>query len=297
MAEGRIGVVTVTYNSASVLPDFLRCMMAQTHADFILYAIDNASHDNTLEILRACPDSRLVIIANPDNRGVAEGNNQGIIEALGAACSSVLLLNNDTEFGETLLEGLAAGLDAHRCDMVCPKILYFDEPDRIWAAGGFFQPRLGYTALHYGKRKIDHGQFNDARKVTYTPTCCVLIRADLFGKIGMMDARYFAYVDDTDFMYRALKAGFTLFYLPGVSLFHKIGRSTGGSDSPFSIRYGARNRAFFALKHFGRIPASFWILTHRVYYFINLLRAKDSFATFRLKQSAINEAFRMPKQP
>jgi GT2 family glycosyltransferase len=294
MTKTRIGVVTVTFNSADVLPDFLRCLFTQTHSDFLLFAIDNASRDKTVDLLRACDDSRLTIVANSDNRGVAEGNNQGIRRALDAGCSSVLLLNNDTEFDETLLEHLASGLEKYRCDMICPKVLYFDEPNRIWAAGGFFQPRIGYRALHYGEGEIDQGQFDETRQVTYTPTCCVLIRAELFEKIGLMDARYFAYVDDTDFMYRALKGGFRLFYQADDRLFHKVGRLTGGRESPFTIRYATRNQAFFALKHFGRITARFWILMRRLYYLANLLSSKDSFATFKMRQNAISEAFRMP---
>src|SRR5579871_1843491 len=113
MIKACIGIVTVTYNSAGVLSDFLRCMSAQTYSNFKLFAIDNASHDKTVEILNAYDDSRLVIIANPDNRGVAEGNNQGIRGALKAGCSSVLLLNNDTEFDEMLLERLVAGLEKY----------------------------------------------------------------------------------------------------------------------------------------------------------------------------------------
>jgi len=158
MAEGRIGVVTVTYNSAEVLPDFLRCMMAQTHADFLLFAVDNGSQDSTVELLKECQDSRLAVIANPDNRGVAEGNNQGIRKALEAGCCSVLLINNDTEFGKTLMEQLAQGLETYSSAMTCPKMLFFDEPERIWAAGGFFQPRLGYRVLHYGDGEVDPGR-------------------------------------------------------------------------------------------------------------------------------------------
>ena len=295
MTRNCVGVVTVTYNSAGVLPDFLRCLSAQTYTDFILYAIDNASRDKTLEILRALGDSRLVVVANENNRGVAEGNNQGIRKAIEAGCSTVLLLNNDTEFEEAMIAQLLAGLEQSQCDMICPKILYFDEPDRIWAAGGYFQPRLGYRALHYGLDQIDRGQFEQSRLVTYTPTCCVLIRSGVFGKIGLMDPRYFAYVDDTDFMYRALMAGFTLFYLPNIRLLHKVGRLTGGAESPFSIRYTARNLTIFSLKHFGSIRASFWIFTRRVYYLVKMLTFKDSLATFKMKQNAVTEAFHMLK--
>lgn len=295
MNNGRIGVVTVTFNSGQVLPDFLRCLWAQTHTDFLLYAIDNASRDTTLDQLKQFRDERLIVIANPDNRGVAEGNNQGIRAALEAGCTSVLLLNNDTEFDATLFERLATGLETFPCDMVCPKMFFFDEPDRIWAAGGYFQPRLSYRAMHYGEGELDRGQFDQARAVTYTPTCCVLIRAELFAKIGLMDARYFVYSDDTDFMYRALKAGSKLYYLPSATLLHKVGRLTGGDSSPFNIRYSVRNRAYFKLKHCSRLSAWFWNWMYRAYYLAKFLTFKSTFATMMMRQRAISEAYTMPR--
>src|SRR4051812_22766558 len=113
----KVGVVTVTYNSGKVLQDFLCCILSQTHSNFVLFAIDNASTDSTLQQLHACTDPRVAIIANPDNRGVAEGNNQGIRAALEAYCDSVLLINNDTVFENGLIEKLLAGLSQHGADM------------------------------------------------------------------------------------------------------------------------------------------------------------------------------------
>ncbi len=78
-SENLIGVVTVTYNSESVLPDFLRCLAEQSHRDFLLFAVDNASKDNGLEILRDWGDERLRLIANENNRGVAEGNTREFV--------------------------------------------------------------------------------------------------------------------------------------------------------------------------------------------------------------------------
>jgi hypothetical protein len=190
--EDLIGVVTVTYNSAEVLPDFLRCLFAQTHHNFILFAIDNASKDDTINILHRCTDRRLTVIANPDNCGVAAGNNQGIRAALEAGCDSVLLINNDTEFEATLIANLLEGLAMHRVGMTCPKMMYYDEPQRIWAAGGTFQPWLGYRSVHLGGGEIDRGQYDLTRLVTYTPTCCVLIARPVFHKIGLMDERFVA---------------------------------------------------------------------------------------------------------
>jgi GT2 family glycosyltransferase len=291
--EDLIGVVTVTYSSAEVLPDFLRCMAAQTHRPYLLFVVDNASKDRTMLILRECVDERLRIIANADNRGVAAGNNQGIRAALDAGCRSVLLINNDTEFEPTLIAQLADGLVAKRVEMTCPKMVYHDEPERIWAAGGKFQPWLGYRSIHLGEGEMDRGQHDLARLVTYVPTCCVLIKKEVFEKIGLMDERYFVYVDDVDFMYRAMKAGVKLMYLPEAKLQHKVGGLSGGEDSPFAIQYGTRNRAFFLLKHFGMAYALPWMLMRQVYYFGRFLVARKGLEWLCLKERSLWQALEM----
>ena len=289
--QNQIGVVTVTYNSGSVLSDFLRCMLGQTHERFILFAVDNASIDNTLQILQECSDSRLTVIANPGNDGVAKGNNQGIKAALQAGCDSVLLLNNDTEFDAGLLSQLDVDSDSYLADMVCPKVLYFDEPSRIWAAGGEFQPWLGYRSIHTALDEIDTDKHDEARLVTYTPTCCVLIRKAVFETIGLMDERYFVYVDDVDFMYRALKAGIKLRYLPTARLLHKVGRLTGGLESPFTIRYCTRNRVYFLLKSFGIIRSLHILLLYQIHFMIEFCRRRLSFSSLCLRERAVLEGF------
>jgi GT2 family glycosyltransferase len=291
--ENLIGVVTVTYNSAEVLPAFLRCMAAQTQREYILFAVDNASKDETTRILRECNQDRLRIICNSENRGIAEGNNQGIRAALKTGCQSVMLINNDTEFGPTLIAQLDEGLAANRVEMTCPKIVYHDEPERIWAAGGKFQPWLGYRSIHLGEGEIDRGQHNVARLVTYVPTCCVLIKQEVFQKVGLMDERYFVYVDDVDFMYRAMKAGVKLMYLPQAKLQHKVGGLSGGEDSPFAIQYGTRNRAFFLLKHFGVAYALPWMLVRQAYYFWRFLVARKGLEWLWLKERSLWQALEM----
>lgn len=289
----RIGVVTVTYNSADVLPEFLRCMLAQTHDDFLLFVVDNASTDDTLAIVGTLDDPRVRLIANADNRGVAAGNNQGIAAALEAGCSSVLLLNNDTSFPPDLLASLDQALHRYGVEMVCPKIVYFDEPKRIWAAGGGFQPWLGYTNVHFGEGKPDHGQYDHPRRVTYSPTCCVLIRDQVFRTVGLMDERYFVYSDDTDFMFRAMRAGIAMQYIPTPTLLHKVGYLTGGETSPFSIRYGTRNRVFFLIKHFGRLRATPWFLFLRLVWWLKFKSGRKDTTWYQRKLEAYREGLRM----
>jgi GT2 family glycosyltransferase len=289
----RIGAVTVTYNSAEVLVPFLQCVFRQTYADFVLFAIDNASSDDTLRLLHDSGDERLRIIGNPDNRGVAAANNQGIRAAMEAGCTSVLLLNNDTEFDSNLFSVLEEGLVKYGAEMICPKMMYFVEPDRIWAAGGQFQPWLGYRTAHLGADEIDIGQHDRARVVAYVPTCCVLIKSEVFEKVGLMDERYFVYVDDVDFMYRAMKMKIKLAYTPEAKLLHKVGRSTGGEDSPFSHRYCTRNRVFFMLQHFGLMASIPPLILYQLYFLVSLVTKKFSFNSFCIKQRAVREGFDM----
>ena len=90
----KIGIVTITYNSADVLVPFLKCIWNQSYQNFILYVIDNSSTDSTLEILEKEQDSRLRLIKNEINSGVARANNQGIKEVIKEGCDQILMINN-----------------------------------------------------------------------------------------------------------------------------------------------------------------------------------------------------------
>jgi GT2 family glycosyltransferase len=292
-SEERVGVVTVTFNSAQVLPDFLRCVAEQTHKDLLIFAVDNASTDDSIEILRGFPDERLKIIRNSENRGVAEGNNQGIRAALESGCSSILVINNDTEFGPTLLTQLLGALDDNRADMSCPKMLYFDERNKIWAAGGEFQSWFGYRVIHLGEGELDRGQYDRGRLVTYAPTCCVLIRKKVFDTIGLMDSSYFVYADDVDFMFRAMQRGLALWYLPECKLWHKISSLTGGDSTPFAIHYMTRNRIYFYRKNFSKPAVAMWVLLYKLHLLIRYLRGVDSTAIWNAKRKAVHEGLAM----
>lgn len=292
--EPRIGVVTVTFNSSHVLPDFLTCTFSQTHKNFLLFTVDNASTDDTLSLLHQCGDDRLRIIANSTNLGVAEGNNVGIRAALEEGCNLILLLNNDTEFPKDLFARLKQGLDKHRCDMTTPKMLYFDAPDVVWCAGGYFDEKRYYGAFHTGMDEKDTGQFNRAQQVTYVPTCCLMIRRSVFETVGFMDDRYFVYTDDVDFLYRCLIKGLTLWYLPDATLFHKVSSLTGGSESAFAIRYMTRNRVYFLRKHLPGYQVFLWLVHFMAYTAPRrLLSGADSIRTWRLRCASVLEGLRM----
>jgi GT2 family glycosyltransferase len=284
----RIGVVTVAYNSGRVLEQFLRSVGAQTHGDFLLYVVDNASGDSTLAQLEAWGDARIRVIPNTLNVGIAEADNQGIRAALADGCDYVLFLNNDVEFEPETFAVLVAELEALDCDLLAPKI-FFEDRIRIWSAGGTLSALKGYLAAHRGEGEIDCGQFDTAMRVRFAPGCCILVRREVFDKIGTMDAKYFVYHEDADLLFRAWRAGLTMCYTPRARIFHKVSSLTGGKTSPFTIRYNARGHVYFMLKNLGVIPCLFYLPALQLRMMLKVLFRTISWNEFLIRQRAFFE--------
>ena len=249
-----VGVVTVLYNSSSVLDDFYKSIANQIYNNFILYIIDNRSLDDSLikckELQVKYSKVKSIIIENVSNLGIAEGNNIGIQRSIRDKCEYVLLLNNDTIFDSSLFSEIINGSIHYNADMLVPKIKFYGT-NKIWCAGGTFN-WLKCTTIHYGYLKEDLGQFEKSMEVLYSPTCCMLIHVSVFESIGLMNNKYFVYFDDTDFVYRAIKKHFKLRYFPTSPLYHKESTSTG-INSPFKTYYLNRNQFLFLRYNFSKL--------------------------------------------
>src|SRR5581483_1554712 len=113
----KIGVVTVTFNSEQVLQDFLSSLRGQTHSDYRLYVVDNASTDGSIDYLMKHMPPRSALLRNAENVGFAAATNQGVRDAMEDGCDAILAINNDVIFGPDLRERLVNGLCRHRCAM------------------------------------------------------------------------------------------------------------------------------------------------------------------------------------
>jgi GT2 family glycosyltransferase len=249
-SEPKIGIVTVLYNSESVVEDFFATLNTQLYKNFVLYVIDNKSQDNALRLSKELANNvffETKFTECDENYGVAKGNNIGIKKALGDSCDMILLSNNDVKLNPTTIFELLRGKQRYNASLAVPKI-YTLNKNQIWYVGGKFR-YISATNPHFGQGSIDIGQYNIARKTQYAPTCFMLIDKDVFERIGFMDELYFVYYDDSDFIYRANKNGETLFYIPSSTLVHKESVSTGGNKSDFFIYYFNRNMVYFTLKN------------------------------------------------
>lgn len=248
-----IGIVTVLFNSDSVLPGFFESLSKQEGVRYKLYVIDNSLNDSGAQLCRKLSGQfgiNLRLVCNDANLGVAKGNNQGIELARTDNCNFILLANNDTEFGPTTIRQLQDVITRDHERVATPKIMYYQPSDRIWYAGGRFRPWLGKTQ-HYGVGERDHGQYDAQRHVGYAPTCFIMLDAKVFDDVGIMDERYFVYYDDADFVWRMTKRGIAIRFVPDACVLHKVSSSTGGDRSKFSLYYNNRNRIYFIRKNLG----------------------------------------------
>jgi GT2 family glycosyltransferase len=300
----KIGLVTITYNSADVLQPFLDCVWQQTHNNLVLYIIDNDSEDDTHLILEKENDVRLQIINNSSNFGVAKANNIAIKRAIADDCDQVLIINNDVEFEATLIEKLLQLQDERSCSLVTPKMMYYDNPNHIWYAGSWFIKKKGYLPLHRGMKEIDEGYFDKIVEVEYAPTCCLLAKKEVFQDVGMMDEKYFVYFDDTDFSYRVWKDGrHKIFYCPNVKFYHKVGSLTKSFNKEeekifrgdFFIQQNTKNHIYFLKKIGGLFAYAFiaWLFLKNNIRFIVNPQIRKNFKTWLLINTSYFEGLKM----
>ena len=81
----KVSVLLAAYNTARFLRTSLDSLLAQTHTDLQVLCVDDASTDNTLELLESYAerDSRVSVIALPENAGQAHARNIALQQADG----------------------------------------------------------------------------------------------------------------------------------------------------------------------------------------------------------------------
>lgn len=290
-----IALVTVTYNAAAVWMPFIASVLAQRDVDWHLYVIDNQSSDDTTLLLQAIDDSRVTVIYNNANLGVASANNQGIVAAMADGARRIVLINNDTEFEPDLLARLDQSLRDNDASAVSPLIPYYDHPDQIWFGGGHFSRRRGVRVVHDHERAPLTAVGDVPFFIDYAPTCCVMFDAAAFERIGLMDERYFVYWDDVDFMWRMKQAGLRLILDPTIRLLHKVSISTGGRLSDFSIKYNFRNQIFYTRKFHGMLWSSYTAFMAMLSGAALLVIKGDRPRHLYLRAKALRQGFAMPR--
>lgn len=176
---------------------------------------------------------------NAQNLGFVRNCNKGATLARG---EFLLFLNNDAVPMPGAIEALQRLLDARpQAGAVGARLVY---PDGRLQEAGAIVWRDG-SAWNYG-RGDDPGkpEYNYVREVDYCSGACLLVRRDLFSRLGGFDERYApAYCEDSDFCFRAREAGLSVWYQPAAEVVHHEGVSHGTRESEGLKRHQVENRA------------------------------------------------------
>jgi GT2 family glycosyltransferase len=243
----RISIVLVNYNG---LADTLRCLHSLEAAGRpATVVVDNASvEDPSATLARAFPWAAAV--RNPVNGGWAGGNNVGIRHALRHGADLVVLLNNDTVVVPDFVARLTAAAAANPAHGVLgPIIRFLDPPHEVQTDGTLFNRRgdLGFfQRLPVPLLRTDPPAVTE---VDIVNGCCMMIRREVFERIGVIDERFFLIHEESDFCLRARRAGYRCGVLGEALVWHKGSSSFKRTGSRWQRYYDARNLYLLLSKH------------------------------------------------
>lgn len=250
----KIAVILVNYNGRQYNTACIESLLKQQGGhEMKIIVVDNASRDDSMQIIQEQyqADERLDTVLLGDNYGFSRANNEGIRRAGEWDADYVLLLNNDTEAEPDMLTQLVSCAERHPDSMIAPKIYYSDRRNIIWSAGGGISPVIR-KVHHIGLDQEDRGQYDEECRIGFATGCCLLLSRTVIERAGVLDERFFLYYEDTEYSFRLQKLGIGIYYCPQARLYHKVGASSKGADSPLCAYYIARNWLLCSRIHLGR---------------------------------------------
>lgn len=253
MKMDRLTIILVNYNGKQYNEACIESVLAgQSAFDRKILVVDNASGDDSIGRLkeRYGNDARVELIRLDDNFGFSYANNVGIRRAMEDGADYVLLLNNDTEIAPDMLAQLAACAARHPDSVIAPKIYYSDRRNVIWSAGGRVSPFIRKVS-HIGLDRTDRGQFEEETEIGFATGCALFIPCRIIERAGLLDEDFFLYYEDTEYCFRLTELGIPIYFCPEAVMYHKVGASSKGADSPLCAYYIARNWLLCNRKHLG----------------------------------------------
>jgi len=270
-----LSIIIVSWN----VRDLLQRAIASAYASWgerpglEIIVVDNASHDDSIAMLRAdFPDVQ--VIANAENRGFTGGNNQGLAAATG---DFLLLLNPDTEVIADALPRMVEYLQAHPgVGMVGPQLL---NPDGSVQSSRRRFPTLPVLFLestwleklaprkllrHYYAQEQPDDLVQDVDWIT---GAAMLTRRETFAQVGGMDEGFFMYSEELDWCRRIREAGWRVIYFPEARIIHHEGKSSE-QVVPARHIYFQSSKVRYTRKYHGNAIAELlrlWLLAQYVW--------------------------------
>lgn len=229
-------IIVVNYNGYVHLEYSIPTLLDLDYDNYDLLVVDNGSSDCSLDYLKkAGPKIKLIELA--ENKFWGGANNIAITEALKDGAEYILLANTDLMVDKRLLKyGIAQMISNPTI-----AILGFDTVGEYISAP---------VQQFYYKSSAWHTPKTACAK--HVGGCLMLIRAELFKKIGFFDEGYSFYGEEDDLERRAIWAGYKLARI-NLPAWHKgegtISSTVGFNKSRLAfysqIRFYLKERSFF----------------------------------------------------
>jgi len=232
-----VSVIVVNWNGKEHLEDCFTSLNTQTYVPLELVLVDNGSVDGSVEYVKEC-FPMVSVLLNPENKGFGSAVNRGVEYTHG---EYVLFLNNDLYLDKRCIQEMVEMIEEEDVGAVVPKILYFNERNRINSFGNVIN-YLGLACPKY----IDE---EDRPRMEAEETACggiFLITRTLFKKVGGFDQDFFMYHEDHDLSWRIRLTGKKLMVSPKAVIYHKY----HFGKSPKKFYYSEKNRLQLILKNY-----------------------------------------------
>jgi N-acetylglucosaminyl-diphospho-decaprenol L-rhamnosyltransferase len=258
-----VAIVIVSYNTRDDLERCLKSLAERPpHAPHEVVVVDNRSSDGSARMVRErWPKVRL--IALDSNVGFAAANNVGIEQTRAGGLPLILLLNSDTIVQEGAIDTLIDRLTATPEAAVAGPRLVDAAGTPELSFGPMVRP-LGelrqktIVRLHQRGFSVARGLVrrltSRERFVDWVSGACLLVwRADA-ASVGLLDERYFMYLEDADFCAALRARGRLVLFTPAAAIVHLRGRSRASAPAAVDAAYRRSQVAFYQKHNPGWTP-------------------------------------------
>lgn len=218
----KVSVIIVSYNCESFVEKCISSVLKNLPPGGEVIVLDNASVDRTVEILEKF-SGQIKLIRSSENLGFSKGNNKAVKETSG---EYLFFLNPDTEIEEPVFDKLMKFYEETAdVGIVGPKLIMESgqvqssvrKLPTVW--GAFQEYLLGIKNAY--SEYAPKG--SESIEVEMVYGAAMLIKKDLFEKVGGFNEKYFLYYEDADLCRKVQKKGKKVYFYPGVYIKHLVG--------------------------------------------------------------------------
>lgn len=225
----KIFILILNYNRSQ---DTLSCIKSIKKSDLPLNSKIVVLNNGSDKLAPKKLPKEIKFIQNKGNFGFAGGNNPGIKYALRNKASHVLILNPDTLIPKTFFKPLLFNMKRDKdIGLIAPAHRHEQKEKIVFGLDGRIDWKTG-KCVHKNVNEISSLQLKYCQFVSFA---CVLIKSSVFKKTGLLDERYFMYLEDVDFCLTASQMGFKIALDPKVVIEHKA--SASFSDPRGKLKY------------------------------------------------------------